>query len=59
MDGMIKKRNKMKISQSKLAEKIGTTQRIISQIENKKYNATVNMLYRIATELELEVKELF
>ena len=43
---ILKSRNEMGISQSALAKKVGTTQRIISDIENGDYKMA-EMLYRL------------
>jgi transcriptional regulator with XRE-family HTH domain len=55
---MLKKaRNTSKMSQKKLAQKIGVTQPYISQLENRcKYNTrvTVDLVFKIAKELNIE-----
>lgn len=50
------KRKKMGINQQGLAKKVGTTQRIISNIENAEINVGFNLLIRIAHELNIEFK---
>ena len=45
---MIEARIKNKLSQSSLAKKIGTTQAVISRIENNSVSPTFNMAARIA-----------
>ena len=45
---IIKKRLEKKMSQQELAKKSGTTQAIISKIENASFNPTINLLERIS-----------
>ena len=45
---IIKKRLEKKMSQLELAKKSGTTQAIISKIENSSFNPTINLLERIS-----------
>lgn len=45
---IIKKRLEKKMSQQELAKKSGTTQAIISKIENSNFNPTINLLERIS-----------
>ncbi len=48
---IIKKRLEKKMSQKELAKKAGTTQAIISQIENSSLNPSVDLLKRISVGL--------
>ena len=48
---IIKKRLEKKMSQQELAKKAGTTQAIISQIENSSLNPSVDLLKRISVGL--------
>lgn len=48
---IIRKRLEKKMSQKELAKKAGTTQAIISQIENSSLNPSVNLLKRISVGL--------
>lgn len=48
---IIKKRLHKKMSQQDLAKKAGTTQAIISQIENSSLNPSLDLLKRISTGL--------
>lgn len=48
---IIKKRLEKKMSQQELARKAGTTQAIISQIENSSLNPSLDLLKRISTGL--------
>lgn len=48
-------RDKAGFSQSQLAKKIGTTQSVISRIENGNQNLTVKMLAKIADVLHCEL----
>jgi DNA-binding XRE family transcriptional regulator len=45
---LIELREENKISQSQLAKKIGTTQAVISRIENGSVNVGIDMIQRIA-----------
>jgi len=45
---LIKLRNSYNLSQSELAKRIGTTQAVISRIENGSVNVGVDMINRIA-----------
>jgi len=49
---IIKKRLEKKMSQQELAKKAGTTQAIISQIENSSLNPSLDLLKRISVGLE-------
>ena len=55
---LIEARIKGKISQRELAQKAGTTQAVISRIENMSVSPSVNLLQRLADSLEkkLEIK---
>lgn len=57
--GLKKIRNKKKMSQEDLALEVGITQKIVSLMENGKYNATGKMLNRIAKVLDCEPKDLY
>ena len=48
---IIKKRLDKKLSQQELAKKSGTTQAIISQLENSTLNPSLNLLKRISAGL--------
>ena len=54
-----KKRKSLGISQSVLAEKVGTSNHYIGQIEQCKKFPSSEMLERIATALEMDSPELF
>ena len=45
---IIKRRLENKMSQSELAKKAGTTQAIISRLENSTFNPSLNLLERIS-----------
>lgn len=49
-------REKMKLSQAGLARKLGTTQSVISRIENGNQNLSLKMLAKIAKCLQCEVQ---
>lgn len=55
---VIKLRAKEKMTQSQLAAKVGTTQRIISNLEGGNYNPSIDFLYKLAAGLgkELDIK---
>jgi len=55
---LIKARLKDKISQRELAKKAGTTQAVISRIENMNVSPSINLLQRIADSLgrRLEIR---
>lgn len=44
-------RTRHKLSQKKLAEKLGVTQAMVSKLESGEYNYTVEQLWKIATKL--------
>ena len=46
-------------SQEKLAERVGNTEKHISQVERGKVNVGIDILASIASELEVDVAELF
>ena len=46
-------------SQEKLAERVGNTEKHISQVERGKVNVGIDVLASIASELEVDVAELF
>ena len=54
-----KRREKLGISQAKLAEKIDTSTNYIAQIEQQNKFPSVEMLERIAAALEFDSSELF
>lgn len=49
---IIKKRLEKKMSQQELAKKVGTTQAIISRLENSNFNPSLELLERISTGLD-------
>jgi len=53
---LIKLRLKNKLSQKKLAEKIGTKQPVISRLENMNSMPTFSLLQKIATALNSELR---
>ena len=52
---LIKRRNQLKISQSELAEKIGTKQPAISRLEKGDYNTTLKTFFKVAEALDMEI----
>jgi len=57
---IVKLRNSYNVTQAQLAKKVGTTQAVISRIENGTVNIGVDLLERIALafdkKIELEIK---
>ena len=49
-------RLKHKLSQKKLAEKLGVTQPMVTKLESGDYNYTIEQLWKIATKLNFELK---
>jgi transcriptional regulator with XRE-family HTH domain len=49
-------RLKYKLSQKKLAEKLGITQPMVAKLESGDYNYTIEQLWKIATKLNFELK---
>jgi len=56
---LIKLRNSYNLSQSELAKRIGTTQSVISRIENGSVNVGVDMINRIAKSFDKHIKITF
>lgn len=52
---LIKRRNKLKISQAELARIIGTKQPAISRLEKGDYNTTLKTFFKVAEALDLEI----
>ena len=52
---IIKRRNQLKISQTQLANKIGTKQPAISRLEKGDYNITLKTFFKVAEALDLEI----
>lgn len=53
---LIKRRNQLKISQSELAEMVGTKQPAISRLEKGDYNTTLKTFFKVAEALNLEIR---
>lgn len=49
-------RKKQNLTQKELKSKVGTTQRIISEIENGNYNMEIDLLYKIFNVLKIKLK---
>jgi predicted transcriptional regulator len=56
---LIKLRNGYNLSQSELAKRIGTTQAVISRIENGSVNVGIDMIERIAKSFDKQIKITF
>lgn len=56
IEQLLKLRNSYNLSQSELAKKIGTTQSVISRIENGSVNIGIDMLERIASAFNKQIK---
>ena len=52
---MIFKRRLLRMSQSQLAERIGSSQAAVARLESAKGNPTADMLQRISTALDTEI----
>ena len=46
----------LKLSQQELAKKVGTTQKVISKIENAEVNFGIDLILRISRELGIQLK---
>ncbi len=55
-DEIYRFRTEKKMSQKKLAQLVGTTQRIISQIENSEINMGISLFLRISKVLDIPFK---
>jgi len=55
IEQLIKLRNSYNLSQSELAKKVGTTQAVISRIENGSVNVGIDMMERIAKAFNKQV----
>ena len=49
----------MDLSQSDLAELVGVTRQTIISLENGKYNASLQLAYRIARYFEKQIEDIF
>ncbi len=56
---LIKLRNSYNLSQPELAKRIGTTQAVISRIENGSVNVGIDMIERIAKSFNKQIKITF
>ncbi|NLE08556.1 MAG: helix-turn-helix domain-containing protein [Dehalococcoidales bacterium] len=52
---LIKRRHKLGISQTELAETIGTRQPAISRLEKGDYNTTLRTFFKVAEALDMEL----
>jgi len=52
-------RKQNKITQEELAAAVGVTRQTIISLENGKYNASLQLAYRIARFFELYIEEIF
>lgn len=52
---MIRRRNELKLSQSQVAQMIGTRQPAISRLESGNCNSRIGTLYRVADVLGLDI----
>lgn len=53
------KRKQLKLSQKALADRCQVSRQTINAIENNKYDPTLTLAFRLATELKTTVDELF
>lgn len=54
-EAIIKKRTEKGLSQSELAQKVGTKQSAISRLESGNYNPSINFLEKVANALNLNL----
>lgn len=60
MDNRIRElRKQMKVTQDELAGAVGVTRQTIISLENGKYNASLQLAYRIARFFALHIEEVF
>ena len=60
MNSRIKElRNEYKITQDELAGAVGVTRQTIISLENGKYNASLQLAYRIARYFNLHIEDVF
>lgn len=52
-------RKKNKITQEELASAVGVTRQTIISLENGKYNASLQLAYRIARFFDLHIEDIF
>ena len=52
---LIERRNQLRMSQTQLAETIGTKQPAISRLERGDYNTTLDTLFKVASALDLDI----
>ena len=52
-------RKPKKITQQELADAVGVTRQTIISLENGKYNASLQLAYRIARFFELKIEDVF
>ncbi|MCL1906220.1 MAG: helix-turn-helix transcriptional regulator [Clostridiales bacterium] len=52
-------RKPKKITQQELADAVGVTRQTIISLENGKYNASLQLAYRIARFFELKIEDIF
>jgi len=52
---LIERRNQLRLSQTKLAEIVGTKQPAISRLEKGDYNTTLSTFFKVASALDLDI----
>lgn len=52
-------RKKNKITQEELAEAVGVTRQTIISLENGRYNASLQLAYRLARFFDLHIEDIF
>ena len=52
---LIERRNQLRLSQTKLAEIVGTKQPAISRLEKGDYNTTLSTFFKVANALDLDI----
>ena len=60
MENIIRQRRKeLGLSQEELAKRCGVSRQTVNAIENKKYDPTLALAFRLAGELQVTVDQLF
>ncbi len=55
IQGLIKRRNELQLSQTQVAKLIGAQQPAISRLEKGDYNTTISTLFKVADVLDLDI----
>lgn len=55
IQSLIERRNQLRLSQTELAEIVGTKQPAISRLEKGDYNTTLSTFFKVASALDLDI----